>query len=217
MTGPFAQVLDSPLLVEFRDQIVRKLEAERAARQRFRDQLDEDRREEFISGTVITDMAVSRKHLDVVGRFDALIGTWVKLRDLGTVAREQALTEFPRNDYCPDLCFWTRDRLPDDNGNRLIFPPPDFVIEVLSPSTERRDRGVKFEDYAAHDVREYWIVDAERKTIEQYVEQGATYRATVAVSAGTIRSEVLSGFEMPVEAAFDDAAQIDTLRALLQG
>jgi len=45
---------------------------------------------------------------------------------------------------------------------------PDLVVEVLSPSTEKIDRGLKMETYARCGVGEYWIADAERKTVEIY-------------------------------------------------
>ncbi|GAB2598351.1 Uma2 family endonuclease [Spirosoma areae] len=41
----------------------------------------------------------------------------------------------------------------------MKLPAPDLVIEVLSKSTARRDRGVKFTDYAANGIAEYWIVN----------------------------------------------------------
>ena len=36
---------------------------------------------------------------------------------------------------------------------------PDLVVEILSPSTAHRDRGIKLDSYARHGVRQYWIVD----------------------------------------------------------
>jgi Uma2 family endonuclease len=98
-----------------------------------------------------------------------LVRLFVRARKMGIVATEQALAEFPRNDYCPDICFWGLTKSAGIQGGTLIFPVPDFICEVLSASTEARDRGLKFEDYAAHGVLEYWIVDAETRVIEQYV------------------------------------------------
>ena len=45
---------------------------------------------------------------------------------------------------------------------------PDMVVEILSPSTARKDRGEKFELYKKHGVKEYWIVDPYNLTIELY-------------------------------------------------
>lgn len=45
---------------------------------------------------------------------------------------------------------------------------PDLLVEVLSPSTEKIDRGLKMETYARHGVGEYWMVDGEKSVIEIY-------------------------------------------------
>jgi Uma2 family endonuclease len=50
-----------------------------------------------------------------------------------------------------------------------VVGPPDLVIEILSPSTAKRDRTVKKESYAQFGVPEYWIVDPFNLTIEQYI------------------------------------------------
>jgi Uma2 family endonuclease len=217
MDGPLAQVLSSPRLVEFHDQIGRMLEAERTARLRFRDRVDEDRREEFINGEVVAQVSNRDKHTVCLDFIATLVTTFVRMRRLGSVRREQALTEFPRNDYCPDLCYWSADRNVGTDPEQVVYPPPDFIVEVLSPSTERRDRGVKLEDYESHGVREYWLVDPDRRTVEQLVVDGGRYRQAFAGSTGVIKSSTIAGFEMPVEAAFDDDAQLRALQAIVRG
>lgn len=215
MNGLLEQVLRSPRLVEFTDAIVGTLAAERSARGSFRARAGDGFREEFINGEVVEQMSNKDWHTVTLDRLGVLIGTFVKLRRLGAVRREQALTAFPRNDYCPDLCFWTAAKAVGAEPDQFVYPPPDFVIEVLSPSTVHRDRGVKFEDYEAHGVREYWIVDPETTSIEQYVERSGAYQRVPAGADGVLRSEVIAGLELPVAAAFDDAVQMDALRAIL--
>jgi Uma2 family endonuclease len=51
----------------------------------------------------------------------------------------------------------------------MLFPAPDFVVEILSKGTARKDKGIKKEDYALHGVKEYWIIDPIKQTIEQYL------------------------------------------------
>ena len=46
---------------------------------------------------------------------------------------------------------------------------PDMVIEILSPSTMRRDRIVKLDLYRRAGVREYWIVDPQNQSVEVYL------------------------------------------------
>ena len=73
---------------------------------------------------------------------------------------------FAEGDYVePDLVFVARghETVLTDRG---IEGPPDLVVEVVSPSTEARDRGLKLERYRHFGVGEYWIVDADRGTVD---------------------------------------------------
>lgn len=54
----------------------------------------------------------------------------------------------------------------------IVYGAPDFVVEVLSPSTRRRDKNLKLYKYTKAGVREYWMVDPEKKNIVVYVENG---------------------------------------------
>ena len=99
----------------------------------------------------------------------------------------------------------------------LKFPPPDFVCEVLSSSTEKVDRGIKFKDYEAHGVREYWIIDPEAEIIEQYVlKRDKTYELRLKSGSGEIKSTVVKGFSIPIRAVFDRAQNLQILRVLLR-
>ena len=88
-------------------------------------------------------------------------------------------------------------------------------MEVLSPSTEKLDRGTKKNDYAAHGVGEYWIVDPKVEFIEQYVLAGSRYKLAGKRSAGTFACKAIAGFVMPVRAAFDDAVNLEARRKFL--
>lgn len=46
--------------------------------------------------------------------------------------------------------------------------PPDFVVEILSPSTRKKDLYLKLHKYAAAGVREYWLVDPDKLKIMVY-------------------------------------------------
>jgi Uma2 family endonuclease len=76
----------------------------------------------------------------------------------------------------PDV-FWIRpdgDCKPVDD--RYWKGAPDLVIEVLSPSTAKRDRGVKFDVYERHGVREYWLIDLEAQFIEVYRHEDGAFK-----------------------------------------
>jgi Uma2 family endonuclease len=71
-----------------------------------------------------------------------------------------------KNVLVPDLAGWRRERMrriPDDH--RFIVPP-DWICEVLSPSTARIDRQKKMRIYAEHGVAWAWLVDLDYQTLE---------------------------------------------------
>jgi hypothetical protein len=96
----------------------------------------------------------------------------------------------------------------------MKFPVPDLAVEVLSSSTEDRDRGVKFEDFAINGVGEYWIIDAVTQTVEQYVLVDAEYELRVKSSSGRLCSFMIAGLEFEIEAMFDEQKSLSALRKL---
>jgi Uma2 family endonuclease len=69
----------------------------------------------------------------------------------------------------PDILMIHRSResIIEERG---IVGPPDLVVEILSPSTAKKDRTLKKEEYAKFGVPEYWVVDFAHQTIEQYTQ-----------------------------------------------
>jgi len=74
----------------------------------------------------------------------------------------------------PDIVLINRNRL-DIISNRGIEGAPDLVIEILSPSTLKRDKIDKLEVYARFHIPEYWIVDPNSSVLEQFVLRGKRY------------------------------------------
>jgi len=56
-----------------------------------------------------------------------------------------------------------------------IVGAPDFVIEILSPSTAKNDKSIKFVDYAKAGVRELWLVDIGNRAVEVYSLNGDVF------------------------------------------
>jgi Uma2 family endonuclease len=202
----------SPQLVEAVALLSRQIEEERARRNRFYEEMTPEEKIEFIDGEVVLHSPARNRHLDATARLSRLIGTWVSLKGLGTLKIEKCLCVFPRNDYEPDLVFFGKEKATTLVPDTMKFPIPDFIVEVLSESTEARDRGVKFEDYAAHGVGEYWIVDADRETVEQYLLGESGYELRVKSATGTLTSEVIEGLVVPVRALFDEAENLAIIR-----
>jgi Uma2 family endonuclease len=68
----------------------------------------------------------------------------------------------------PHLAGWRRERLSDPGDQRPITVAPDWVCEVLSPSTAARDKVQKRNLYAQCGIPHYWIVDVDTRTLEAF-------------------------------------------------
>ena len=126
----------------------------------------DDRRFELIDGELILAPSPVPQHQIIAGNlFEILIG-FVRAHDLGRVIYSPMDVVLSEHDvFQPDILFVSRNRL-HIIGNLNIQGAPDLVIEILSPSTENRDRGVKLNQYLRYGVREYWIIDPENRTCE---------------------------------------------------
>ena len=71
----------------------------------------------------------------------------------------------------PDISVVCNPDKVDKNG---CHGAPDWVIEIISSSTGKRDRGIKLEEYRKAGVREYWIVDPVKQLVEVYCLQTDT-------------------------------------------
>jgi Uma2 family endonuclease len=89
----------------------------------------------------------------------------------------------------PDVAGWRRDRMPRLPDTTFIELAPDWVCEVLSPTTQRFDRTDKLAIYAKFGVEHCWYVDPNARTLEVFARQGekwliaATFKDGDAVTA----------------------------------
>ena len=133
--------------------------------------LPEDARAEILAGSIVTLPAPRPRHSRVqrtLGRFvggpydddDGFGGPggwWIFLEVDIALGTDDVVR--------PDLAGWRRERLPRPD-ERPMGVVPDWVCEVLSPSTAARDRGYKRDLYAHHGVDWYWLVDPVARTLE---------------------------------------------------
>jgi len=68
----------------------------------------------------------------------------------------------------PDLAGWAQERMPRIPKVAALTLPPDWLCEVISPTTGRIDRGPKMTIYAREGVRHLWLVDPIAQTLEVY-------------------------------------------------
>jgi len=205
----------SPRLPDYVNELSSALADEARRRQDFIDVVTEDGKWEFINGEGIMHSPARWGHTRCGVRLTSLLEARVGRRGLGAVGAEKVMVSLTRNDYEPDVCFFRTDKAREFTPDQMRFPAPDLVVEVLSESTEAVDRGVKFEDYAAHGVTEYWIVDPDAEVVEQYVLEGDEYKLRMKSGTGELASVAVDGFVIPVRALFDDAEHRACLVGLL--
>ena len=210
------ELLHSPRLPEYAEIIQRRLADEQTRRERFYSEMTDEFKMEFISGEVVMHSPAVNRHLMASKHLIKLVDTWVVMHQLGLVHVEKALCVFNRNDYEPDIVFFGPDKATRVDPDTLRFPVPDFIVEIVSNSTEERDRGVKFEDYAAHGVREYWIVDPIDESLEQYIlTEAGKYKLRMKSQSGEVSSAVIAGFTIPIRAIFDADVNHTALAGML--
>lgn len=104
----------------------------------------------------------------------------------------------------PDLAGWRRARLPKMPETAFFELAPDWVCEVLSPSTSRLDRVSKLPRYAAAGVGHAWLVDPLAQTLEVYRRVGAAW-LLVGTYGGdaTVRPEPFEAVEVELSGWWD--------------
>ena len=209
---PLLKSLDLPL---FAQQLQTYWSREQREREAYYDWLTEDKKAEFINGEIIVHSPAKKRHTDASINLTTLLDTYVNQHNLGFVGGETVLITLTRNDYLPGICFFSKEKSTHLEDDQMKFPAPDFVAEILSPSTEKTDRELKFKDYAAHGVAEYWLVDPINQTVEQYLLQDGVYHLLLKVKEGEIRNHVIAGFTMPVQAIFDKQQKNQALAQIL--
>ncbi len=202
---------DAPKLVQ---DLTKRLNEEQARREEFYNEIDESMKVEFINGEVIMHSPVKKMHNDANGHLFMLLRTYAYVHDLGFVGIEKIMVAFTRNDYEPDIVFFKKEKADSFTDEQTLFPVPDFVVEILSKGTQDRDRGIKMQDYESHGVSEYWIIDPVKQSVEQHILENGTYDLRMKSSNGIIKSTAIEGFEIPIEAIFNEKLNFEVLQNL---
>jgi Uma2 family endonuclease len=158
--------------------------------------LDDDQRYEIIDGTLLMAPAPDTWHQDWSRELSMLIVTHVKRFALGKVFTAPVdVVLDDENTVQPDLVFVSAANL-GIIQRRAIFGTPDLLVELVSPSTVRRDRYDKKDLYARFGVKEYWIGDPANKSLEILTLKQSGYALHCAVEGkGKLDSLLLAGLE----------------------
>lgn len=196
------QLSQAPNLRELLDKLEQQWRDEQRRRHAFWADADEGVKAEFILGEVIYHSPIYGRHWMASTNISTELLPYVKQNKLGKVGYEKVMIRLTRNDYEPDICFWNAETAATFQQKQSAFPAPDFIVEILSDSTQHRDYGVKMTDYALHGVKEYWIVDTSQETIEQYLPDGNTFFLAQKLKDGFLKSVAVAGFQIAVRDVF---------------
>ena len=133
----------------------------------------EEPREELLHGEIYMMSSPSINHSRAASNIYYIFRSCLKQKTCEAFADgvDVFLTEDDR--VIPDAMIVCDRTIIKNNG---VHGAPDLVVEVLSPSTAKNDRGYKKELYEKSGVKTYWIVDPEARSIEVYQLTGERYR-----------------------------------------
>ncbi len=159
----------------------------------------------------------SAKHQRLSSLLFQTLSLYVETHKLGEVfyAPFVMKIESAKSGREPDLLFVSHERA-HLVEKTYLNGPADLVVEIVSPESVERDSKEKFAEYEQAGIKEYWLIDPDRKSAEFY-ELGADelYRAAVIEPEGIYRSKVIEGFFVRTAWLWQTpASTLDALREL---
>ncbi|MEQ9098768.1 MAG: Uma2 family endonuclease [Imperialibacter sp.] len=117
------------------------------------------------------------------------------------LSEDYSQDELTENVVQPDLSVFCDKSKLDEKG---AIGAPDLVVEILSPSTSKKDMSEKLLLYQKFEVKEYWVVDPEGEDVRVFVldENGRFYLLSILKNDETLKSKLFSGLTIPLEELF---------------
>lgn len=133
----------------------------------------ENQREELIAGKIVAMSPSPRwNHMAVSGNIYGIFRDYLKGKKCTPIQDGFDLFLDDENQFVPDfMVVCDTDKIKPDG----VHGTPDLVVEVLSPSTAKNDKGHKKDIYAKCGVKEYWIVNPSDKSVDVYVLEGSSF------------------------------------------
>ena len=165
----------------------------------------DDERYELINGELIMAPGPNMRHQSNQSKLGSRMAMFVEDANLGEVFfSDTDVVLSDTNVVKPDLLFVSNER-EHIITYANIQGAPDLVVEILSPSTSRRDWNEKRELYARHGVKEYIVMDPEEKIVWRLTLQDGALEIEQTYRQGdTIAFSTIEGFTVAVNDIFED-------------
>ena len=166
--------------------------------------LEGDERYELLDGELILVGSPNENHQIASMKIGYRMYSFVEENDLGQVFHAPYDVLFTDTDVVqPDILFVSKER-EHIRTPANIQGAPDVIVEVLSPSSVRRDWHDKRGLYASHGVREYWIVDPVHQIVSVLLLQDGELEVDGTYTEGdAVASTTLEGFSVGLDEIFE--------------
>jgi Uma2 family endonuclease len=166
---------------------------------------DDGNRYEIINGELVMTPAPMANHQRILLRLVLLLNSYLSIHGSGELFIAPFDVDLGPNDIVqPDLVVIAAERGRVPGTQNAFSGPPDLVVEITSPSSQRTDLVRKMALYARSGVPEYWVVAPDRKDLVIHVLTGGTYVAAEPTAEGSIGSIAFPGLRVSPADLFAD-------------
>ena len=162
---------------------------------------DDGKTYQIIEGELHMTPAPVPYHQSISRNLEHILWGFVRKKDLGKVYYAPCDIVFSEENVVqPDIFFISKER-EHIIGEKYIHEAPDLIIEILSPRTKELDQKLKAKLYETFGVKEYWLVDPEKKEIEVLTLTQEGY-SSFGVFTESLSSPILKGLTVGLSEVF---------------
>ncbi len=160
---------------------------------------------ELYKGDLFMVPAPSIRHQDIVVKLDRNLGVFVEKNNLGKLFVAPCDVVFSDNEIVkPDIIYISNKNL-SIIKELNIQGVPDFLIEIISPTTSYNDKKIKKQIYEKYGVEEYWIIDPVNETLEVFVLEKGKYKLDDIYSKNDkVKVKSIEGLEVDLKRVFSE-------------
>lgn len=164
---------------------------------------DDGKRYEILEGILEVTPSPDYVHQSISGRLYLVLGNYLEKSPSGQVISAPMDVIFCDDTICqPDLLYIRQERIPQIVSDR-VRGAPDLIVEILSPTTCRRDLHTKKQVYARHAVPEYWVINPIENSVLVFRLVGKAYDAGLFCSLHeSFESLLFPGLELKLPEIF---------------